>query len=445
MNRREFHRLSILGLGATTFSGLTSCKGSDAGSYPSGSESNPAQAPSNPARGAWFNPSRYGLMISYSVYSLLGQGSWAIFLNQIPVHQYKKLMYRFDPKEFSAKRWVQLVKDAGQRYVTLIARHRDGFSMFNTKLSDFSIMHTPFGRDLFGEVAEECHRQGVVINAYYQLRDWTNPAYRESFKPGSPVSKEYLDFVHGQVRELCTQYGKLGALWFDGGEDHTPEQWKAPELIEMVRKLQPDALINNRTGLPGDFTIAEEEAGHSLRSHRLWEQNMTMNDHWGYDSYAQRYKSPDYIVQLLVRTVASGGNFLLNVGPEPSGIINPISAANLRAAGQWLKRNGESIYGAGHYQNIYFDNVYTTAKEGKIYYHIFDWKPGSWCDFPFPNVENAEKMYFLETREPIKVRRIPIGLRIRARNTIPRPSPDTVIVIEGAQRMKRSVLFSVPL
>lgn len=125
---------------------------------------------------------------------------------------------------------------------------------------------------------------------------------------------------------------------------------------------------------------------------------MTMNDHWGYDSFAQRYKSPEYIVQSLIRAVATGGNLSLNVGPEPSGIINPISAANLRAAGQWLKLNGESIYGAGHYQHIYFDRVYTTARDGKIYYHIFDWKPGSMCDFPLPGVENAEKMYFPEKR-----------------------------------------------
>jgi alpha-L-fucosidase len=401
MNRRQFHRISILGLGATAFPGLASCKGIDAGSHLSGSESVPAKEPTNPARGAWFKSARYGLFVSYSVYSLLGQGSWAIFLNQIPVHRYKKLMHRFDPKEFR--------------------------------------------RDLFGEVAEECHRQGVVINAYYQLRDWTNPAYRESFKPGTPLSKEYVDFVHGQVRELCTQYGKLGALWFDGGADHTPEQWKAEELIGMIRKLQPEALVNDRTGLPGDFSTPEEESGRPPgNSQRLWEHNMTMNDHWGYDASAQRYKSPGYIVQLLVRNVASGGNFLLNVGPEPSGIINPISAANLRAAGQWLKLNGESIYGAGHYQNIYFDNVYTTAKEGKIYYHIFDWKPGHLCDFPFPGVEDAKKIYFLETGEPVKINRTPIGLSIRARNTISRPSPDTVIVIEGAQKMRHSVLFSVP-
>lgn len=171
---------------------------------------------------------------------------------------------------------------------------------------------------------------------------------------------------------------------------------------------------------------------------------MTMNDHWGYDSSAQRYKSPGYIVQLLVRNVASGGNFLLNVGPEPSGIINPISAANLRAAGEWLKLNGESIYGAGHYRNVYFDHTYTTAKDDKIYFHIFDWKPGHLCDFPFPGVEDAKKIYFLETGEPIKVNRTPIGLSLRARNTISRPSPDTVIVIEGAQKMRHSVLFSVP-
>jgi alpha-L-fucosidase len=336
------------------------------------------------------------------------------------------------------------MKDAGQRYVTLIAKHRDGFSMYNTKLSNFSIMHTPFGRDPCKEVAEECQRQGITFNFYYQLRDWTNSAYRQSFKPGSPVSQEYVDFVHGQVRELCSNYGPLGAIWFDGGGDHTPEQWQAQKLIAMIRKLQPEALVNDRTGLFGDFSTAEEAFGHPSKPGRRWERCMTMNDHWGYDSSAQRYKSPGQIVQLLVRTVAADGNLLLNVGPKASAIINPASAANLRGAGEWLELNGESIYGAGRFSSIYYDNVYATAKDNKVYIHIFDWQPGSLCDLPYLGIENAERVYFLESGKPITLSRTPMGLRLRTRNTNPCPSPDTVIAFEGASRLKLPSVFSVP-
>jgi alpha-L-fucosidase len=445
MNRREFSRLSALGLGVAAVSDLVGCKqGAVSQQKNLKAVAQETSAPKVSGRGKWFKQSRYGMFISYSVYSILGQGSWAIYLNQIPVHEYKKLMNRFNPTQFSAKEWVQLVKDSGQRYVTLIARHRDGFSMYDTKLSDFSIMHTPFGRDLCGEVAEECHRQGVTFNFYYQLRSWTNPAYRQSFKRGSPLSKEYVDFVHGQVRELCTNYGKVGAIWFDGGADHTPEQWHAAELIAMIRKLQPDALVDDRTGLPGDFSTPEEAFVHPPKPGRLWEHCMTMNDHWGYDSRAQRYKTPAQIVQLLVRTVAGGGNLLLNVGPEASGIINPASAANLRGAGKWLERNGESIYGAGPFHQMYYENTYTTMKGDKVYLHIFDWPSGAWCDFTGLDLGGAKRVYFLETGEEIKMSHTPLGLRLRTRNSLRHPSPDTVVAFEGIEPQKPPQSYSVP-
>jgi alpha-L-fucosidase len=445
MNRRKFSRLSAFGLGMAAVSELVGCKQGTVNQIenvkPGKAE---AEASEVSGRGEWFKQARYGMFISYSVYSILGQGSWAIYLNQIPVHEYKKLMGKFNPRQFSAKEWVRLVKDSGQRYITLIAKHRDGFSMYDTKLSDFSIIHTPFGRDLCKEVVEECHRQGITFSFYYQLRDWTNPAYRQSFKRGSAVSQEYIDFMHGQVRELCTNYGKLGAIWFDGGADHTPEQWRAAELIAMIRKLQPDALVDDRTGLPGDFSTPEEAFGGPSKAGRLWEHCMTMNDHWGYDSSAQRYKSPGQIVQLLVRTVAGGGNLLLNVGPEASGIINPASAANLREAGKWMERNGESIYGAGPFHRMYYENIFATMKDDKVYLHIFDWPTGAWGDFTGLHIGDAKRVYYLETREEIKMSRTPIGLRLRTRNNLHHPSPDTVVVFEGIEPLKPPESYSVP-
>ncbi|HUY15684.1 MAG TPA: alpha-L-fucosidase [Terriglobia bacterium] len=447
MNRREFSRISALGFGAAAIPGLAGGAGPAFAKGQGGVSGVPdGQALRTESRGSWFKQARFGMFISYSVYSILGQGSWAVYLNQIPVHQYKKLMQQFNPTEFSARDWVQIAKDAGQRYITLIAKHRDGFSMYDTKLSDFSIMHTPFGRDLFGEVAQECHQQGVTFNAYYQLRDWTNPAYRQSFKPGTPLSKEYVDFVHGQVRELCSNYGPLGAVWFDGGSDHTPEQWHAHELIAMIRQLQSDALVDDRTGLPGDFSTPEEAAGHFLppKPGRLWERCMTMNDHWGYDSSGQRYKDPDQIIQLLVRTVAGGGNLLLNVGPEPTGKIDPTSTANLRKAGEWLKRNGESIYGAESFAPVYYDNVYTTRKGDRIYLHVFDWPPGAMCDFWFHPIGHVRRAYFLETGKPVRPTYSPLGLRLRVHNANAVPSPDTVIAFEGCERWKPPNVLSVP-
>jgi alpha-L-fucosidase len=454
LNRRMFCRDIIAGAGAAGL-GLHTFGSSAATLGDHDGQSN-RQSGSLSVQNSWFREGRYGLMISFSVYSLLERGSWGIYLEQIPVHEYKKLMFRFNPTAFNAKEWVQLAKDSGQKYLTFVAKHRDGFSMYDTKLSDFSIMHTPFGRDICHELADECRRQQITFNIYYQLRDWTNPAYRGSFQAGSPVSSEYIEFVHGQVGELCTNYGKLGALWFDGGVDHTPEQWRAAELIAMVRQLQPDILIDDRTGLPGDFSTPEEDFAHAAGGlvnaeafrppvvDRLWERCVTMNDHWGFDAAGERYKSPERIVQLLVETAAAGGNLILDVAPNATGKIDPRSAANLRQAGEWMRRNGDSIYGTEYWGRIYYNGVYATARGKDVHLHVFDWKPGASCDFPLLGIGSASRVYFLGHEDKLHLKSTPVGLRLVARNPNSEPSPDTVVVFEDAVRTSAGI-ESVPL
>ena len=246
----------------------------------------------------------------------------------------------------------------------------------------------------------------MVINFYFSLMDLHHPAYEPSLKMDTPISQEYLDFMFGQVRELCTNYGKLGAVWFDGHTVDTQAQWHMPELVAMIRKLQPDALINNRMGLPanrdsqGDFNTPEVAyGGIPKKPGRLWENNTTINDSWGYDAGDTRYKSAGHIVHLLVSAVAggpgchygptgygervpAGGNLLLNVGPMPSGKIPPPMVERLREVGQWLKRNGQSIYGADSFRRMYYDQAFKTKKGDKVYLHLFDWAPALvvfWC------------------------------------------------------------------
>jgi alpha-L-fucosidase len=283
---------------------------------------------------------------------------------------------------------------------------------------------------------------------YFSMMDWHSPLYRPSLKEGTPVSQEFLDFMHGQVRELCTNYGKLGAMWFDGDWLHTPDQWQADKLVRMIRELQPDALINNRLGRynpernpawdldrMGDFSCPEM----SFRDlpadpDRAWEFNSTINDNWAYAKTDTRFKSSNRLVQLMVMSVAHGGNYLLNISPLPSGKMVPEMVDRLRKVGQWLNRNGESIYGAEPFRPLYFDNCYTTKKGNKVYLHLFDWAPGASCDLWTLELKDAERAYFLETGAKVEFTRshAHYGLRLRVRNNNPEPSPDTVIVFEGA-------------
>ena len=451
MNRREFSRISTLGLAA-----VAAPRGvAQATVLPTV----PVADQSSTSRGAWFKEARFGMFIHFALFTLLERDCLVQFLENIPVDEYAKLKDRFNPTDFSAKEWVQIAKDAGQRYITLITKHHEGFALFATKLSDFNIMHSPFGRDLCAEVAEECHRQNLTINFYFSLMDWHSPLYQPSLKAGTAISQEFLDFTFGQVRELCTNYGKLGALFFDGHWDHTPEQWHTQELVAMIRKLQPDALINNRMGLPadrdsqGDYNTPEvAQAGIPKKPGRLWENNSTINDSWGYDSADTRYKSASHIVHLLVSAVGGGpaygyqdvlpvgGNLLLNVGPLPSGKIPPQMVAVLHEVGGWLKRNGESIYGADSFRHMYYDQTYVTRKGDKVYLHLFDWAPGAGCDLTLLGLDDSKRAYFLETGQPVEITHTHgWGVRLTAKNTNPRPSPDTVIVFEGAVPWKEQV------
>ena len=393
-----------------------------------------AQTGPSPTRGAWFREARYGMFIHFGIYAVHGRTSWAPFLEKIPPEEYAKYKDEFNPSAFNAREWVKLAKDAGQRYMVITAKHHDGFSLYNTRLSDFSIMKTRFGRDLCAELAEECHKQGIVFSFYFSLLDWHHPAFRKSQMPGSDIPSEFLEFAHGQVRELCTNYGKLGALWFDGNWGHTPEQWKAKELLDMIHQLQPDALVNNRTGLAGDFSTPEMAMGGERKEGVMWENCMTITDNWEWSANDQRFKTAAEVVQLLARTAAGGGNLLLDVGPMPDGRIDPVSTSTLLGAGEWLKRNGESIYGTDRFRSLYYDKTFTTKKGDKVYLHLFDWAPGAGCDLWQLQMKNAKRAYFLEGGKELKLAQSQLfGLRLIAKNAAAKPSPDTVIVFEGVE------------
>lgn len=316
----------------------------------------------------WFQDSRFGMFIHWGLYSILARGEWVMHIEKIPVPEYEALAPRFNPVNFDAEAWVRLAADAGQRYLVITSRHHDGFSMYNTALSNYKVTNTPFKRDPLRELAEACARRGdVKLGFYSSLLDWHHPAYRFRKESGLAWS-DYIGFLHGQVRELCTQYGEIACLWFDGdwpAQALTAENsYFAPggsfeyeKLYDMIHTLQPHAIIhNNRHAepLPGEDVQGFEQdlpgqntAGFNTTAvyDRPIEVCLTINDSWGVNEQDQNHKSTLKLVHTLARTASLGANLLLNVGPTALGEILPVHAERLRAVGAWLSLHSESIYG----------------------------------------------------------------------------------------------------
>ena len=315
---------------------------------------------------AWFQDVRFGMFIHWGLYSIVAHGEWAMHTDKIPVAEYEKLAPQFNPYKFNADEWISIAADAGQKYMVVTSRHHDGFSMYDTALSDYKVTNTPFKRDPLRELADACARRNdVKLGFYSSLLDWHHPAYRFRKESGLAWS-DYTAFLHGQVRELCSQFGEIACIWFDGdwpqflNEDMAyfaaGGSFEYDALYNMIHTLQPNAVVvNNRhvepmagedvqgfeQDLPGQNTAgfnAESIFGLPL------ETCMTLNDHWGYCEGDDNHKSTRHLVHLLARTASAGSNYLLNVGPTKLGEIVPAHAQRLSEMGAWLKVNGEAIY-----------------------------------------------------------------------------------------------------
>jgi alpha-L-fucosidase len=336
------------------------------------------------------------MFIHWGLYSLLGRGEWVMHEAMIPITEYEELASRFNPTRFSAEEWVSLAADAGQRYIVITSRHHDGFSMYDTKLSEYKITNTPFKRDPLQELANACTKRGdVKLGFYSSLLDWRHPAYRFRQESGLAWS-DYIEFLHGQVRELCTQYGEIACLWFDGDWPRADldgdmayfapgGSFEYERLYNMVHTLQPDAVIHNNRhdeplsgediqgfeqDLPGENTVgfnAENVYGLPM------EVSMTINDSWGVHATDENHKSTRRLLHLLVRAASVGANLLLNVGPTALGEILPVHVERLREMGGWLKANGPSICGTRAGVIPATQETVSTSRGQTHYVHVLDY------------------------------------------------------------------------
>lgn len=327
---------------------------------------------------------------------MMGVGEWVMHNKDINYREYPKLAKTFYPSEFDADAWVKAIKDAGAKYITITTRHHDGFSLFKTATSTYNTVDgTPFKRDIIKELAAACQRQGIKLHLYYSHLDWGREDYpqgRTGLGTGRDKSKanwaSYYHFMNTQLTELLTNYGPVGAIWFDGWWDHDsdskPFDWQLPEQYALIHKLQPQCLIgNNHHQTPNegeDIQIferdlpGENKAGLSGQdiSRLPLESCQTINDHWGYNITDTLYKSPKELIQMLVRAAGKNANLLLNIGPEPGGALPDLALNRLKAMGEWLKQYGETIYGTRGGIIAPHDWGVSTQRGNKLYVHILD-------------------------------------------------------------------------
>jgi alpha-L-fucosidase len=347
-----------------------------------------------------FQDEKFGMFIHWGVYSVLGDGEWIFHDRKLTLDEYNRLPRFFNPQKFDAKTWVALAKSAGMKYITITSRHHDGFAMFDSKVSDWNIVQrTPYGRDPLKMLADECHRQGIKLFFYYSQLDWHNPDYYprgmtaldkgpwDNGRPDHGDWNAYLDdYMDGQLRELLTNYGAIGGIWFDGMWDKPNADWHLQKTYALIHQLQPAALIipnHHQTPKPGEDVQTFERdlpgrntAGFNTNyvSEELpLESSNTLNGSWGFNIGDSKYKSAEQLVEMLVRAAGNDSNLLLNIGPMPNGEIQQEFVTRLHAVGEWMSRYGDSIYGTRGGPIPPGAWGVTTHKGDKIFVHVLDW------------------------------------------------------------------------
>jgi alpha-L-fucosidase len=330
--------------------------------------------PNHERRIQWWREAKFGMFIHWGLYSVLGRHEWAMEVEGIPVSEYQQLAQRFKPKPNAAREWAKLAKLAGMKYMVMTSKHHEGFCNFDSKLTDYCAPKQGPGRDLAREFVEAARTEGLRFGFYYSLMDWHHPDGARC-ATDEAARRRFVDYIHGQIHELLTNYGKIDILWYDVNWPLTPQGWESQKMNDMVFQLQPDILVNNRNGLAGDFGTPEQEV-RAEEGNRDWESCMTMNESWGYHKADNDWKTPKTIVRNLVTCARDGGNYLLNIGPKPDGSIPEESVRILTEVGKWTARYGDTIYGAPRCaaKESLFANF--SRKGNTLYMHVHFW-PGS--------------------------------------------------------------------
>jgi alpha-L-fucosidase len=415
----------------------------------------------------WWREARFGMFIHWGLYAVpageyKGQrstniGEWIMEWANIPRAEYEKFAPQFNPVKFNAAEWVHIAKNAGMKYIVITSKHHDGFSMYDSHVSHYDIVDsTPYHKDPIKALALEAKKQGLKFCFYYSILDWHHPSayvdapgkdptagnFKTKMKPGG--KEEYVAYMKAQLRELIMTYNPA-VLWFDGEWQDWWTEEDGEDLYRYVRGLKPDIIINNRVGkgrqgmqgmskgdreYVGDFGTPEQQIPANGLSGVDWESCMTMNDTWGFKYYDDKWKSPETIIRNLIDIASKGGNYLLNVGPTSEGLIPQPSVERLAAVGNWMKANGEAIYGttaSPFPAQLAFGRA--TSKPGRVFLHVFDWPADGNLHVPAWG-KTVKKAYLLANRKSaLKFTEDSDRISIRVPSAAPDPVA-TVIVLE---------------
>ena len=413
------------------------------------------------ARMEWWRDARFGMFIHWGLYAIpagewnggTNHAEWIRTTAQIPLETYDKFVGQFNPVKYDAGEWVRMAKDAGMKYIVITSKHHDGFCLFDSKNTDFDVMSTPYKKDILKDLADACHEAGIKICWYHSIMDWHHPDYlpRRGWEKDRPVEgadfDRYVQYMKRQLKELLTNYGPIGVLWFDGEWENTWNNEYGEEIYNYVRSLQPDIIINNRVGASragmegltqeggfgGDFGTPEQTIPATGLPGVDWETCMTMNDHWGYNKHDKNFKSTTDLLQKLADIASKGGNFLLNVGPTAEGTFPQESIDRLETIGNWMDKNGESVYGtmASPFKSLPWGRCTQKAIEGgtRLYLHVFDWPGGGILSVPGLGSEPIRSYLLADPdQKELKITRQRDALEIELPEEAPDPHNSVVIL-----------------
>lgn len=397
------------------------------------------------ARMKWWREARFGMFIHWGLYAVPAgkwgdstrHGEWIMETAKIPIAEYEKFLGQFNPTRFDPADWARMAKDAGMKYVVITTKHHDGFALFDSKVSEWDVMATPFKRDIMRELADAVRKEGLTMCWYHSIMDWHHPDYephREWSTPQPPDANfdRYEKYLHAQVTEILKNYGPIGVMWFDGEWERTWNHDRGQRLYDLCRKLQPKVIVNNRVdvgrggmagmsdaGYAGDFGTPEQEIPAQGIPGVDWESCMTMNNNWGYNAWDKNFKSTTQLIHNLVDIVSKGGNYLLNVGPKADGTFPEESVQRLKEIGEWMRINGESIYAtqASPFKVLPWGRATQKPVPGvgtAVYLHVLQWPkdgrlviPGVGNDVVEAQVLGSQVLSNVERQGPDLVVRVP--------------------------------------